>query len=342
MLSTVVDVSQWGDVQNFELKKESIVLVVGTNLILIYLSMPLTWNTRQNRCLKFSSFFLLPKSGSSNTPYIFHFLFVHWPKVKLDHYCELQVLDLFQQELQKKQRSIPKDKLELREVDTWESRCDFYAAIYRSGQLEIIQAALEEAKSRQRVFIEDNDLQVGDEGEEGEEEEDDAEDEVVDPVVKKPRIHWAKREGKWNGQGILSCHTSEICGCPKEDSKGDWACRKQTTSIKIMMWLDAPQNQAVPVFLGGSDCRLYAEMPNMCAMSSWKKKPDTWLTVGIMEAYYAIWLVFLALVKWSIIRCKYISSTAQGGGGSFKNRKRIGEIDCCEWRMPEQKHWPTD
>ena len=22
--------------------------------------------------------------------------------------------------------------------------------------------------------------------------------------------------------------------------------------------------------------------------------------------------------------------TAQGGGGSFKNRKRIGEIDCCE------------
>ena len=25
-----------------------------------------------------------------------------------------------------------------------------------------------------------------------------------------------------------------------------------------------------------------------------------------------------------------VSSTAQGGGGSFKNRKRIGEIDCCE------------
>ena len=26
----------------------------------------------------------------------------------------------------------------------------------------------------------------------------------------------------------------------------------------------------------------------------------------------------------------YTSSTAQGGGGSFKKRKRIGEIDCCE------------
>ena len=38
----------------------------------------------------------------------------------------------------------------------------------------------------------------------------------------------------------------------------------------------------------------------------------------------------------------FTSSTAQGGGGSFKNRKRIGEIDCCEWRMSKQKHWPTD
>ena len=27
---------------------------------------------------------------------------------------------------------------------------------------------------------------------------------------------------------------------------------------------------------------------------------------------------------------QYTSSTAQGGGGSFKNRKRIGGIDCCE------------
>jgi len=29
------------------------------------------------------------------------------------------------------------------------------------------------------------------------------------------------------------------------------------------------------------------------------------------------------------------SSAAQGGGGSFKNRKPIGEIDCCESRMAE-------
>jgi len=38
----------------------------------------------------------------------------------------------------------------------------------------------------------------------------------------------------------------------------------------------------------------------------------------------------------------HTSSTAQGGGGSFKQRKTIGEIGCCESRMSEQKHWPTD
>ena len=33
----------------------------------------------------------------------------------------------------------------------------------------------------------------------------------------------------------------------------------------------------------------------------------------------------------------YTSSTAQGGGGSFKNRKPIGEVGCCESRMPWAK-----
>ena len=38
--------------------------------------------------------------------------------------------------------------------------------------------------------------------------------------------------------------------------------------------------------------------------------------------------------------CK--EKAAQGGAGSFKKTKTIGEIDGCESRMPEQKHWPTD
>jgi hypothetical protein len=33
---------------------------------------------------------------------------------------------------------------------------------------------------------------------------------------------------------------------------------------------------------------------------------------------------------------KHTSSTAQGGGGSFKHRKPIGEIGCCESGMAER------
>ena len=36
------------------------------------------------------------------------------------------------------------------------------------------------------------------------------------------------------------------------------------------------------------------------------------------------------------------SSTAQGGGGSFKNRKPIGEVVCCESGMAERNHWWTE
>ena len=32
------------------------------------------------------------------------------------------------------------------------------------------------------------------------------------------------------------------------------------------------------------------------------------------------------------------SSTAQGGGGSVKNRKPIGEVGCCESGTEERSH----
>ena len=35
---------------------------------------------------------------------------------------------------------------------------------------------------------------------------------------------------------------------------------------------------------------------------------------------------------------KATSSTAQGGGGSFKNRKPIGEVGCCESGMAKRIH----
>ena len=38
----------------------------------------------------------------------------------------------------------------------------------------------------------------------------------------------------------------------------------------------------------------------------------------------------------------YTSSTAQGSGGSFKNRKPIGEVGCCDSGMAERSHWWTE
>ena len=35
----------------------------------------------------------------------------------------------------------------------------------------------------------------------------------------------------------------------------------------------------------------------------------------------------------------FTSSTAQVGGGSFKNKTPIGELGCCEAGMPERSHW---
>ena len=44
----------------------------------------------------------------------------------------------------------------------------------------------------------------------------------------------------------------------------------------------------------------------------------------------------------SIVQCftgkGATSSTTQGGGGSFKNRKPTGEVGCCESRMVERIH----
>ena len=51
-------------------------------------------------------------------------------------------------------------------------------------------------------------------------------------------------------------------------------------------------------------------------------------------------LRYLEQIHIGIYESEYItSSTAQGRGGSFKNRKPVGEVGCCESRMAEQSHW---
>ena len=49
---------------------------------------------------------------------------------------------------------------------------------------------------------------------------------------------------------------------------------------------------------------------------------------------------FAAVILTTLTRAPAIIH--QGGGGSFKNRKPIGEIGCCESGMAERSHWRTE
>ena len=52
--------------------------------------------------------------------------------------------------------------------------------------------------------------------------------------------------------------------------------------------------------------------------------------------------IYIYIYYMYMLTCQYTSSTAQGGGGSFKNRKPIGEVGCCESGMAERSHWWTE
>ena len=64
------------------------------------------------------------------------------------------------------------------------------------------------------------------------------------------------------------------------------------------------------------------------------------------DVYHQIAIFFLLTNTSSVFGskgiCIYTSSTAQGAGGSFKNRKPIGEIGCCESGMAKRTHWWTE
>ena len=62
--------------------------------------------------------------------------------------------------------------------------------------------------------------------------------------------------------------------------------------------------------------------------------------VCVCMLYHVIWSYYIMLLY--VIIMFNTSSTAQGGGGSFKNRKPIGEVGCCESGMAERSHWWTE
>ena len=65
-------------------------------------------------------------------------------------------------------------------------------------------------------------------------------------------------------------------------------------------------------------------------------------THAILCMYVCTYVCIHACMHLCMYVCIYTSSTAQGGGRSFKNRKPIGRVGCCDSRMAERIHWWTE
>ena len=74
----------------------------------------------------------------------------------------------------------------------------------------------------------------------------------------------------------------------------------------------------------------------------WHPRPSAETLVGKVQIlkrsyFYREQITFEGLQTQQIL---FTSRAARGGGGSFKNRKRIGKIRCCESQLSERKHSP--
>ena len=76
-------------------------------------------------------------------------------------------------------------------------------------------------------------------------------------------------------------------------------------------------------------------MSKLCHSWPWQFFQETLLGLGTH-----VYIAFAWGSSKTTLKIKTLtSSTAQGGGGSFKNRKPIGEVGCCESGMAEWSHW---
>ena len=79
-----------------------------------------------------------------------------------------------------------------------------------------------------------------------------------------------------------------------------------------------------------------------CHRSAGSLAHSDWICAGESYFHFPCPSIWILLRSSSNSLCIYTSSTAQSGGGSFENRKPIGEVGCCESRMTGRSHWWTD
>ena len=81
---------------------------------------------------------------------------------------------------------------------------------------------------------------------------------------------------------------------------------------------------------------------NMVSVSMFGRSPPhgSWWVIWVICHMSILTVSWWHLTIWRLVL--FTSSTAQGGGGSFKSREPIGEVGCCEPHMAERIHWWTE
>ena len=103
-----------------------------------------------------------------------------------------------------------------------------------------------------------------------------------------------------------------------------------------------PYEQLDSTYIFRNDSSLWTTFNDITPSEPFRTTPIEVVGCSLFEIFVGEthhWCIFRSCFSCILFRLQVgTSSTAQGGGGSFKKRKTIGEIGCCESRMSKQKH----
>ena len=104
------------------------------------------------------------------------------------------------------------------------------------------------------------------------------------------------------------------------------------------------ENQIHPKITKGIVVVLVYHILYVCQRISLRADIHTYMRACMHTLHYTTlhYITLHYITSHHIHTYKHTSSTAQGGGRNFKNRKPIGEVGCCESRMAERSHWWTE
>ena len=106
-----------------------------------------------------------------------------------------------------------------------------------------------------------------------------------------------------------------------------------TPHFKKPIWNGLPKNRI-------DSSEMVAKKGDFSLGSTWVQLGSIglWVMAELYCGVYIYTTIYIYIYIYININKYITSSTAQGGGGSFKNRKPIGEVRCCEAGMAERIH----